>query len=176
MVQLLASMLLEASMTTMDCHSPTLTVSMNLPQFGVTSSTFSAMRAQSLKNHVCFFLFTTEIFLSKDIILSTGNVTVDSITMSSAAVSWIVPSVTEPQEYYIIYGTNQNDLSLVTDRIRGDTDTSLENVAYSISLQNLDPGTKYYLAVVAEFGSTVLFSNITSFTTIELGIANELMK
>ena len=92
-----------------------------------------------------------------------------SITTNSALVSWIVPSATEPQEYYIIYGTSQYNLNLQTTRIRGTSDTSLVNTTYSTSLQNLDSGTEYYLAVVAEFGSNILFSDIATFTTVEIG-------
>ena len=102
--------------------------------------------------------------------LSAGDITVASITTSSSVASWTVPSITEPQDYYIIYGTSQYNLYRSTNRIRGDPNTSLVDVTYSITLQNLEPGTKYYIAVVAEFRSTILFSSVASFTTTDIGI------
>ena len=92
-----------------------------------------------------------------------------NITMNSANVSWIVPSVTEPQEYYVLYGVNQIILNLTTDKVQGNSDTSLLNQSYSTILQDLDYGTTYYLLVVTEFGSTTLYSEMISFTTIEPG-------
>ena len=104
-----------------------------------------------------------------NVLLLPGDVIVSNITMNSANVSWIVPSVTEPQEYYVLYGVNQIILNLTTDKVQGNSDTSLLNQSYSTIVQDLDYGTTYYLIVVTEFGSTTLYSEMTSFTTIEPG-------
>lgn len=101
-----------------------------------------------------------------------GDVTVSNITEGSASISWTVPSVSESQEYYLLYGTNRYSLNFTTDRIQGNSNISLVNVTYSISLQNLDMGTMYYVVVVAEFGSTTLYSDMTTFTTNEPGMFN----
>lgn len=93
-----------------------------------------------------------------------------NITQYSALISWIVPSVSEMQEYYLLYSTDRNNLSLATDKIPGNTNTSIVNETYSISLQNLTIRTVYYAVVVAEFGSTSLYSDIVSFTTLEAGM------
>lgn len=99
-----------------------------------------------------------------------GDVGVSDITDYTCTVSWTVSSITEPQEYYLMYGTSQYSLNRTTDRIRGITDISLVNVTYSISLEDLEPDTEYYVAVVAVFGSTTLYSNTVSFTTTEPGM------
>ena len=101
--------------------------------------------------------------------MSTGDVVISDISDNTATVSWTVPSITEPQEYYLIYGTSQDRLNLTSDRIRGHIDVSLVNETYSISLQNLESGTEYFVAVVALFGSTTLYSETVSFTTNEPG-------
>ena len=104
-------------------------------------------------------LFTTKL----------GDVTVSDLTMESARVTWTVASVTEQQEYYVLYGLDENNLNYTTDRISGNANTSLTDQTYSTTIQGLTSGTLYYVQVVAEFGSTILYSETTSFRTIEPG-------
>lgn len=89
--------------------------------------------------------------------------------MESALVSWTVPSVTEQQEYYVLYGLDPSDLNYTTERIPGNANTSLTDQTYSTTIQGLTSGTLYYVQVVAEFGSVILNSEIMSFRTIEPG-------
>lgn len=89
--------------------------------------------------------------------------------MVSALITWTVRSITEPQEYYVLYGLDRNDLSLTTNTTQGTTNTSLTNQTYSITLQDLTMGTEYYLQVIATYGTITLYSEITSFTTLEQG-------
>lgn len=127
-----------------------------------SSSEFNAPRKKMFLD-VWRQVFTCTIYLL-------GDVTVSNLTENSASLSWTVPSVTEPQKYYLWYGTSQNYFNFTTDRIQGNRNISLVNLTYSISLHNLDRGTAYYVVVVAEFETIILYSNITTFTTIEPGM------
>ena len=89
--------------------------------------------------------------------------------MVSALITWTVRSITEPQEYYVLYGLDQNDLNLTSNTTQGNTNTSLTNQTYSITLQGLTMGTEYYLQVIATYGTDSLYSDKTSFTTLEQG-------
>ena len=89
--------------------------------------------------------------------------------MESAVVTWTISSVTEQQEYYVLFGTYQYNLNNMTNRILGSENTSLINQTYSTLLDGLTFGTTYYFVVVAEFGSTTLLSDVASFTTLEPG-------
>ena len=89
--------------------------------------------------------------------------------MVSALITWTVRSITEPQEYYVLYGLDQNDLNLTSNTTQGNTNTSLTNQTYSITLQGLTMGTEYYLQVIATYGTDSLYSDETSFTTLEQG-------
>ena len=129
-----------------------------------SSSEFEAPGERALLSET--FLHTVFLLIMA-FIASIGNVVVSDITEESALVSWRVPSVPEPQEYYLSYGTNQNNLTYTTDRVQGNSNASQ---MYSISLQNLESGTVYYLVVVSEFGTTSLYSDIESFTTLEPGL------
>lgn len=96
-------------------------------------------------------------------ITHTEQVVVSSITLNSAVVSWIVPSLTEQQTYYVRYGVS--DLTNVTDSIT--SGTLLPNQSYSLTLTGLDDATVYYVQVVATFNDIVLYSSTESFRTIE---------
>jgi len=92
--------------------------------------------------------------------------------MESARVTWTVASVTEQQQYYVLYGLDENNLNYSTDRISGNANTSLTDQTYSTTIQGLTSGTLYYVQVAAEFGSTILYSETISFRTIEPGTLN----
>lgn len=77
-------------------------------------------------------------------------VTASTLT-DSANVMWRIPSFTTQEEYYVLYGTDPTDLNQRTDRITSSGDTSLTNQIFSLSIDGLDPGTVYYLRVVAVF-------------------------
>ena len=96
----------------------------------------------------------------------TEQVEVFAITMSSAMVSWIIPSLTEQQTYYVEYGSDVDSLNLQTDPIT--SATLLPDESYSVTLNGLDDGTVYYVRVVATFSDVYLYSSTESFATIAL--------
>ena len=87
-----------------------------------------------------------------------------AITMTSAIVSWVVPSLTEQQMYYVEYGTEVDSLSLRTDPIA--SESPLPDQTYTVTLSGLNDGTTYYIRVVAMFTDVYLYSSTESFTTI----------
>ena len=91
------------------------------------------------------------------------------ITEESAAVSWTVEYVIEQQEYYLVYGVDEDALNLTSRTVQGNPDTSLTNQTYNITLNGLTFGTEYYVIVTAVYGFTTLYSDTVSFTTIDQG-------
>jgi hypothetical protein len=92
------------------------------------------------------------------------QVMVSGITMTSALVSWTVPSLTEQQMYYVEYGSDADSLSMRTDPIA--SDSLLDDETYTVTLSGLDDATTYYVRVVATFSDVYLYSSTESFTTI----------
>ena len=77
----------------------------------------------------------------------------------------------QPEEYYVEYGTESTALDMTTASIASITDTSLVNQMYSISLENLSPGTVYYVRVAAVFDEIFArYSDIVSFRSYDEGI------
>ena len=96
--------------------------------------------------------------------LLTEQVMVSGITMTSAVVSWTVPSLTEQQMYYVEYGSDADSLNLRTGPIA--SDSPLDDRTYTATLSALDDATTYYVRVVATFSDVYLYSSTESFTTI----------
>lgn len=87
-----------------------------------------------------------------------------------AVVSWIIPSFTTPEMYYVQYGEEEDVLDMTTMSISSPTDTALVNQTYSIRLQGLSPSTVYFLRVVAVYDIISLrYSDQTSFRTYDEG-------
>lgn len=91
-----------------------------------------------------------------------------SFTTNSATVTWRIPSFTKPEVYYILYGTDPDNLDLRTDLIPSVEDPTATNETYELTLTELDQGTVYYLRVAAVFD--ILFkreSEVAVFRTLE---------
>ena len=97
------------------------------------------------------------------------DVEVLDIDENSAVVSWTVEYVLEQQQYYLVYGSDENMLNETSYFILGNSNTSLRDLTYNIRLDGLATGDTYYVVVVASYGFTTLFSETISFTTREPG-------
>ena len=69
------------------------------------------------------------------------------------------------QEYYLEYGSDESNLNQTSDTLLSESNTSLTNQAYSISLTGLVCNTSYYVRVRVMIGDFIHSSDITSFTT-----------
>lgn len=85
--------------------------------------------------------------------------------------SWtILQSFIRPETYYVQYGTDETLHDMMSVSVMSTMDTSLLNQTYSISLEHLNPGTLYYLRVLAVSSNTsITYSNIISFWTYDQG-------
>ena len=79
--------------------------------------------------------------------------------------SWVVPSVIQQQEYYVIYGLSPSTLDETSATVMGVSDITLTDQQYSVNLTGLSDSTMYYFRVVATFGDIVLMSDINTFRT-----------
>ena len=84
-------------------------------------------------------------------LLSQTDMVTTSPTTDSVSVSWRIPSFTTQEQYYFQYGTDRRNLDQQSDSIISGADTTLINQMYSQTLSGLEPGTVYYLRVVAIF-------------------------
>lgn len=108
---------------------------MNLQNFYHQVSSYS----QSVHYVKFFTLFTAE------------DVLVSDTTINSAMVSWRIPTFETQEQYYILYGTDPDNLNQTTDSITSPLDTSVVNMTYDITLTELLSGTVYYVRVAAVF-------------------------
>lgn len=67
------------------------------------------------------------------------------------------------------YGLLSNSFDMMAGPVFSSADLSLTDQVYSIELAQLDAATSYYLRVVATFDVFTLYSEVTTFTTIEQG-------
>ena len=96
-----------------------------------------------------------------------ADVTVDNIQETAATVQWVVPSVTEQQQYRVLYGTSAQLLDQTSSIVDGDSDISLTNQQYLINLTDLTVGTDYYLRVAATFGNVTIRTEMNEFRTLD---------
>lgn len=89
-----------------------------------------------------------------------------NVYSTSAQLNWTIPRVTFGFETYsIIYGLSPDNLIMLSDIVAGALDSSVQNVTYSIILENLQPLTTYYYKVLATNLAGETISDIESFTT-----------
>lgn len=79
--------------------------------------------------------------------------------------SWVVPSIIQQQQYYVIYGLSSSTLDETSATVTSVSDITLTDQQYSVGLTELSDSTMYYFRVVAEFGDIVLMSDINTFRT-----------
>jgi hypothetical protein len=94
-------------------------------------------------------------------------------TASSAAVSWLVESITyTPESYVTIYGLSADTLNNTTDAVQGTTDVTSTDLVYSTTITGLAAFRQYHYRIIAtnSFGSTQ--SPINTFCTLMSGDYN----
>lgn len=93
------------------------------------------------------------------------DVTATEITINSARISWRIPTLEEQEEYYVLYGTDPENLYQTTGSIVSSSDTSIINATYSLVVEGLESGRVYYAQVAAAFDIFERFSEATVFLT-----------
>ena len=99
-------------------------------------------------------------------VVRTVNVTSESIT-----VVWIVPNLAyTPEEYTVVYGTNEDVLDQMSDTISSTTDLSAVDQQYALVITDLEANTQYYFQIVSENTQGSVRSDVISATTLEAGL------
>jgi hypothetical protein len=95
-----------------------------------------------------------------------------NIDHRSAVIQWRVESISySPESYYVKYGTSRDNLMFVSDSINGSTDLDTRDEILSIKLIHLNHNQDYYYVVVARNLNGETTSNIETFTTRKLALA-----
>lgn len=103
-------------------------------------------------------------------ILNTAeDVVVSDTTTSSAVISWRIPSFIEQEEYYVLYGTDPENLNLTSASLLSPEDTTMTDLTYSITLTGMRAGIVYYFRVVAVYDEDIVRYTESLFLTREPG-------
>ena len=176
-VQPLATMLQEKALPTMIHQAQTLPVLTVQNQIITMQYTYSVMNLQKSPCHVSFLCMvaiqTHIISLHKYLPFTAEDVVINDVTLTSAVVSWTIPSFIVQEQYYVRYGTDPDNLDRVTATITSPEDTTVINSTYSTALEGLDSGTLYYIQVVAVYDDVFArYSEVIPLITKEPGMFN----
>ena len=89
------------------------------------------------------------------------------LTLTSVTVSWVVPYTPAWQQYSVIYGVDPDNLDWTWGILYSLPDVSATNQMFSITIVGLTQGTDYYVRVSSTFTYNVIYSELTTFTTLE---------
>lgn len=92
---------------------------------------------------------------------------VDNIQTTSVTVHWVVPSVTEQQQYRVAYGLSPELLDQMSSVVNGVSDITLMDQEYSVNITGLEISTTYYFRIVVTFGDQTIMSELGSFRTLD---------
>lgn len=92
---------------------------------------------------------------------------VDNIQLTSVTVNWVVPSVTEQQQYRVAYGLDPQLLDQMSSVVPGVSDITLTDQEYSVDITGLTMSTNYYFRIVVTFGDQTIMSELSSFRTLD---------
>lgn len=83
--------------------------------------------------------------------------------------TWRIPSFIFQEQYYVEYGTNPDELDIITDPINSTSNTSITNMTYSTALTGLANSTIIAYRVVAVYDIYRRYSDVAYFRTSEPG-------
>ena len=101
--------------------------------------------------------------------LFTADIVVDGIEETSVTINWVVPSVTQQQQYTVFYGTDLQNLDQTSATVLSNSDTSLTNQQYFVVIQGLQVGTTYYFQISVSIGDLTFTTDVNEFRTRDLG-------
>ena len=89
------------------------------------------------------------------------------IERTSVTVQWVVPSVTQQQQYTVLYGLNPQSLDQISPAVVGNSDITLTNQQYSVAISGLQIGTTYYFRISTTFGEVTFTTETNEFRTLD---------
>lgn len=111
------------------------------------------------------------VFAGRRAPVQPSDVQAVNISSSSATVQWVVPYLAyTPEQYTVYYGTARERLNLRTTSMNSNTDISVSNTTYEISLQALTPNTVYYYQLHSENTHAETTTVVMMFMTSEAGM------
>ena len=101
---------------------------------------------------------------------STPTILSSTIGTRQATITWIVTSITyTPESYAILYGVANDSLSLRSSAVEGAVNLTAVNQAYSITIMDLNPYTRYYYKIEASNSFASAESDTNTFQTNQAG-------
>ena len=101
---------------------------------------------------------------------STPTILSSTIGTRQATITWIVTSITyTPESYAILYGVANDSLSLRSSIVEGSVNLTAMNQAYSITIMDLSPYTRYYYKIEASNSFAASESVTDTFQTNQAG-------
>lgn len=89
-----------------------------------------------------------------------------ALSFEQAEIQWLVPSIVyTPENYTVVYGTDENMLNYTSSVIVGSNDVTATNQIHNVTLSELQPSTTYYYTVTARNIVGENRSNVRSVTT-----------
>lgn len=92
---------------------------------------------------------------------------VENIETTSVTVRWVVPSITQQQQYRVVYGLDPQLLDQMSAVVTGVDDITLTDQEYSVDISGLSISTSYYFRISVMFGGLTIMSELSSFRTID---------
>ena len=84
--------------------------------------------------------------------------------LSSAVISWTVPSLAyTPEHYTVLYGKNPVSLDERSKRINGGYNLNLANADFNVSVSNMEVGSRYYYEIMSSNSEGTVSSRQYSF-------------
>ena len=98
---------------------------------------------------------------------TTENVQISNTTITAVTLSWVVPYTPTLQHYSVVYGVQQNTLNQSWGLLNSSSNITQTNQEYNMTIEGLTQGTVYYVRVSSTFGYNRIYSEWTSFLTLE---------
>ena len=95
------------------------------------------------------------------------TVEVTYLTHITAVIEWRVDSIAfSPELYTLMYSTTADDLNtIMTEPQFSGTNITVTGQVYSVRLENLSPGTRYYYQIKVENTVGITLTDISAFST-----------
>lgn len=97
----------------------------------------------------------------------TADIISTDIERTTVTICWTVPSVTQQQQYRVVYGVDPEELDQTSQIVTGDEDITLTNKQYCVSLSGLQRASLYHFRIVITFGEQTIMTELDTFRTLD---------